>query len=274
MPFIKHAKLLFIVIIYGAVLSTTARASDHRHLSEFVVKFGILEVGRANFDIRYGEGNYALAGSGKTAGLAQWFSQTKGSFNSKGTVESLKPKPKFYRVEVKEKGKPAESVQLAFTDNAVTDVKIKSNKKKKKRGKKNYIVLEDKHKRDVMDPVSTLLLPIKVGNANDGRKVCSKRSPIFDGETRYDIRLRYKYTKPIRTKGYNGNAYVCTMRYVPVAGHRKNHRGVMEMAANKDMEVWLAPMGNGEYFTAIKFRIATKYGTFIAEPLFFGSPSS
>ena len=150
---------------------------------------------------------------------------------------------------------------------------VGAHKKQKRRGRKNYIVLEDRHKRGVIDPVSTLLLPIKVSDADKGAKVCSRNSPIFDGETRYDIRLQYKATKSIETDGYNGPAFVCTMRYVPVAGHRKNHKGVMEMAANEDMEVWLAPMKNGNYFTAIKFKIATKYGTFTAEPLYFGAPS-
>ena len=77
----------------------------------------------------------------------------------------------------------------------------------------------------------------------------------------------------VKTAGYNGHAYVCRLRYIPIAGHKKNHRNIKEMAANKNMEIWLAPMGGVSVFTPIKISVSTKYGRFSAVPEYFGSPT-
>ena len=53
---------------------------------------------------------------------------------------------------------------------------------------------------------------------------CNQTFPIFDGETRYDIKLSYKDTQKVKTKGYNGYAYICRMRYIPLFGHKKNQK--------------------------------------------------
>ena len=116
----------------------------------------------------------------------------------------------------------------------------------------------------VLDPASTMIVPMDGKDARDGKKVCDQRFPVFDGETRYDIRLRYKSVKPVKTKGYDGFAYVCQLRYVPVAGHKIDHRQVKEMAENKRMEIWLAPMQGVSVFTPIKIVVGTKYGRLIA----------
>ena len=111
---------------------------------------------------------------------------------------------------------------------------------------------------------------MKGKDAKSGLKVCDHRFPVFDGETRYDIQLSYKTTSPVKTKGYDGYAYVCNMRYIPVAGHKKNHRTVKEMASNKNMDIWLAPMSGVSVFTPIQIRVGTKYGRFVAVPDYFG----
>ena len=168
--------------------------------------------------------------------------------------------------------KKEESVKLSFANDKVTNIKIKANKKRKRVAPK-YIPLLAQHKAAVIDPVSTLIIPMSGPAAQDGKQVCNQRFPVFDGETRYDIKLLYKSTKKISTEGYNGNAHVCQMRYIPIAGHKKDHRNTKEMAKNKNMEIWLAPMEGVSVFTPIKIVIGTKYGRFTASPLYFGTAS-
>ena len=162
-------------------------------------------------------------------------------------------------------------MKLSFSGDEVADVEIISAKPRKLKKAPKYVPVEPSHLAAVIDPASSMIVPMNGIDARSGRKVCNQRFPIYDGETRYDITLRFKSTKPIKTSGYDGYAYVCQMRYVPVAGHKKNHRSVQEMADNKNMEIWLAPMGGVSVFTPIKIVVGTKYGRFSATPTYFGN---
>lgn len=247
-----------------------ALAEEYAHQSSFKVKFAGVTIGKATFDIRFDDNSYSLEGSGKTTGLVEWLSSTTGKFQSAGAMIENQLLPRSHSSTVLERKKKPESVALAFAGEKVVDVKYRSNKKRKVRVAPKYVPLEAKHMAAVLDPASTLIVPLSGKDAKDGRTVCGQRFPVFDGETRYDIKLKYKRTSRINTRGYDGHAYVCQMRYVPVAGHKKNHKNVKEMAANNAMEIWLAPMQGVSVFTPIKIVVGTKYGRFVAEPTYFG----
>ena len=256
--------------LLGMGLGTSpAFAEPKHHETRFSVSFGLVELGVAKFDIKFDDKSYSLQGRGNTTGLVKWFAPSTGKFVSAGDMINDQLRPKKHLVSVKESKKKEESVQLAFAGNRVSDIRIRTNKKRNRVAPK-YIPVLEKHKAAVIDPVSTLIVPMSGENAKDGRKVCNQRFPVFDGETRYDIKLSYKSTKQIKTDGYNGNSYVCQMRYIPIAGHRKNHRNTKEMSKNKNMEIWLAPMEGVSVFTPIKIVIGTKYGKFTANPVYFG----
>jgi len=264
----------FLVLGAGMLplMPVPAVSQDLQHETHFSIRYGAIEIGRAKFNIRFDDKSYILKGSGKTTGLVEWLAPSSGSVESAGAVIENQLKPEKHTVAVKEKKKKLESVALAFANEKVVDVAIKSNKKKKVRKAPRYVPVEAQHLAAVLDPASTLIVPVAEGKAGDGRHVCNQKFPVFDGETRYDIKLRYKSVRAVKTKGYKGNAYVCQMRYVPVAGHKKNHRQVKEMAANKRMEIWLAPMQGQSVFTPIQIVVGTKYGSFLAKPTYFGAP--
>lgn len=257
-----------------ALMATTnfSLAEPKNHETRFSVKFGGVEVGIAKFNIKFDDTSYSLKGSGKTTGLVEWLAPSTGKFKSAGSMVNDQLRPKVHQASVKERKKKEESVTLSFANNRVSDIKIKANKKKK-RVAPRYVPVEASHMASVIDPVSTLVIPMSGQAAKDGKQVCNQRFPVFDGETRYDIKLSYKSTKKISTQGYNGHSYVCRMRYIPVAGHKKDHRNVKEMAKNKNMEIWLAPMEGVSVFTPIKIVIGTKYGRFTANPQYFGTAS-
>ncbi|MEM7213964.1 MAG: DUF3108 domain-containing protein [Pseudomonadota bacterium] len=260
-------------VAFGANFAGLASADEFAHRTNFTVKFAGLEIGKATFNIEFDDTSYSLKGSGKTSGLVEWISPSTGEVSSAGALIENQLKPEKHSVSVIENKKKPESIELAFAEEKVVDIDIQSNKKPKVRKAPKYVPVEAQHLAAVLDPASTLLVPMSGVDARDGNKVCNQRFPVFDGETRYDIRLRYKATKPIDTKGYKGHAYVCQLRYIPVAGHKKNHRNVKEMAENKNMEIWLAPMQGVSVFTPIRILIGTKYGRFAAEPTYFGSAS-
>ncbi len=258
-----------IAIVAGCTFIQPAIAESKNHETHFQVTFGGLEIGRAIFQISFDETTYSLTGSGKTSGLAEWFSSASGKVESSGQLieDALKPRNHFVSVTEEKK---TETLEMSFSDAGVDKVDLKTIKPRKPKLAPKYIPVEAEHLASVLDPASSMIIPMSGENAKDPIKVCNQNFPIYDGETRYDIKLRYKTTRPVKTKGYDGWAHVCKMKYVPVAGHKKNHRSVKEMAANEHMEIWLAPMGGVSVFTPIKILVGTKWGRFTASPSFFG----
>ncbi|MEO0327028.1 MAG: DUF3108 domain-containing protein [Pseudomonadota bacterium] len=270
---IFNGKSLSIAIAAFSFLASAVHAEEKQHETHYSVTFGGLEIGKAKFNIASNGKTYSVNGKGGTSGLASWFAPTTGNVASIGAVSNNALKPQTHSVSVLERKKKPESVKLGFTNERVTDVEIVSAKKRKVRKAPAYIPVEDKHLVSVLDPASPMIIPVNADGTLNGSTVCNNKFPIFDGETRYDIELKYKSTRKIKTSGYKGYAYVCQLRYIPVAGHKKSHRNVKEMAKNKNMELWLAPMSGMSAFTPIKIVIGTKYGRFIAKPTYFGSPT-
>ena len=75
------------------------------------------------------------------------------------------------------------------------------------------------HLQNVVDPLSAIIL---LSQAHSGKEdACNKRLPIFDGKIRYDLVLSSKrYEIDPGAGKLRGTAYVCGVRYVPVAGHK------------------------------------------------------
>ncbi len=213
--------VLALSVAFAMTSLNSASSESFDHQTRFTVKFSGVTVGKAVFNIQFDDDSYSLKGSGKTSGLVEWVSPSTGTVESAGSMIENQLKPLSHKVSVLEKKKKPESIALAFAEEKVVDVKIQSKKKRKVRAAPKYVPIEAQHLIAVLDPASTLILPLNGTDARDGRKVCNQRFPVFDGETRYDIKLSYKSTKPVETSGYNGHAYVCQMRYIPVAGHKK-----------------------------------------------------
>jgi hypothetical protein len=69
----------------------------------------------------------------------------------------------------------------------------------------------------------------------------------------------------VRTQGYSGPVAVCAARYTPIAGHRPDRASTKFMAANKAMEVWLAPVGASGFVAPYRISVKTQIGTVVLD---------
>ena len=68
---------------------------------------------------------------------------------------------------------------------------------------------------------------------------------IFDGQTRYNLRLAFeRFSTAHPTEGYQGQVVVCSAKFLPVAGYDPKHFLVTYLAAQHETEIWLAPLGS------------------------------
>jgi hypothetical protein len=258
----------------------SAQSSDQApsaHETEFNVKFGALTVGNMIFGVSMDGQDYTFTGKGSTKGLAEWFASGKAVIKSQGQVSGHDLLAASHYLSVTEKNKTA-VLKMSFNKGDVQDVFLDPDKRKKSKNSKKYVLIQPDDLKHVVDPASTMVIPVDLAKAKDPLAVCGHTFRVYDGETRFDMRLSYKRNEKISTKGYDGYAYVCKLQYVPVAGHKRDNKSTMEMAANKDLEIWLAPINGGgkdqSIFTAIRIVVPTSLGTFSAEPEYFGPKRS
>lgn len=264
-------KRLTTLLVSAALLAGSAfsAAAETRHRTIFDVKFAGLPVGKATFDIRFDEAGYALDLSGKTVGVADLFAPGSGKAASEGRFVGDRIQADRHSVLFIEKKKKPATLEMTFDNGAVATLKLDPDKRKKKIAPK-YVEITPDQLSAVVDPASGIVVPVAMEKANDPGSVCNRVINIYDGDTRYDIALRYKDTRKVETDGYKGYAYVCQLRYRPVAGHKKNQKNVEYMAGNKLMEIWLAPMEGKNVYSPIRIEVPTWLGRVIAEPVFFG----
>ena len=261
----------------GFVAPASTQAGEKIHKTKFDVKFGSVTVGKMTFAVSMDGNDYTFEGNGRTKGLADWFAPGKAIIKSQGAVDGPALKASTHFLSVTEDKKTA-VLQMSFANGEVKNVSMQPDKRKKRRNKKKYVVMTPEDLKNVVDPASTMVVPVPLEQAKDPKAVCNRTFRVYDGETRFDMKLSYKANKPIKTKGYDGNAYVCRLNYIPVAGHKREDRSVARMAGNNDMEIWLAPINGGtsdqSIFTAIRISVPSWVGTFTAEPEYFGPAGS
>ena len=256
-------------VIAVSVSALPAIAGQLQHKTVLEVAFGSIPVGTATFNIRFDQKSYSLDASGKTVGVAELFASGRGKAESSGRFEGGHVIADKNFVEYVEKKKTS-TLEMAFANGAVETVKLNPDKRKPKEAPK-FVPISPDQLMSVIDPTSSIVIPVPYEDANNPKAVCNRVINIYDGDTRFDIALKYKSTKPVSTQGYDGYAYVCQLRYVPVAGHRARQRNIEYMSKNKDMEIWLAPMAATNVFSPIRIEVPTWLGRVVAQPSFFGT---
>jgi len=115
--------LSFLAMMTASALTGSASAESRNHETHFDVTFGGLEIGKAVFQISFDEKSYSLTGSGKTSGLAEWFSSASGKVESSGELIEDALKPRNHFVSVTEERK-TETLEMSFSDVGVEKMSL------------------------------------------------------------------------------------------------------------------------------------------------------
>jgi len=92
-------------------------------------------------------------------------------------------------------------------------------------------------------------------------QACQRTTPIFDGRMRYNLQFAYKRMEQVKTeKGYEGPVVVCSVYFIPVAGYIPHRSTIKYLASQRDMEVWLAPIGSTRVLVPYRISMPTPIG--------------
>lgn len=250
------------LIIPGLALAAASLLVNNHALAETVklsakhnVNFLGINVGKVYYGLTINNDQYSISGVGKASPNISLISKAKAYFSSTGQISGYRVIPDSTGLGYKT-GRKSGKLDIAFSNGNVDSISAKP----KIKYKPDSVPVKPDHLKNVMDPISTLVFPVRNKDVGDGRKVCNRVLPVFDGRTRMNIVLSYKSSGTAAVEGFNGPVHTCAARYQPISGIRPAKKNVKFMKANRDMEVTMARVGDSNVYSLFSFRVRTDKG--------------
>lgn len=252
----RFASLGPATLLAGLVLAIGSGRADAETLrARYSVTLLGLPLGVATLEGEIGP-RYRIEAFTKLSGLASMVSNSHGGATASGVVAEGRVIPSGYATTATN-SEMTRTVRMGEAGGVATAVEIAPPFEPKP----DRVPLTEADKRGVVDPLSALVMPA----ASLGPAACNRRLPVFDGYTRFDVTLSYVGTRNVKLRGYAGPVAVCAARYTPIAGHRPNRPATKFMAANKAMEVWLAPVGASGVVAPTRISVKTQIGSVVID---------
>jgi hypothetical protein len=255
--------------LLGLGLTSSAVKAQTRLEAKYEVSLAGLTIGTGSWVIELGDDQFSAVASGATSGLLRVLSTGHGSGASQGRVVKGQLQPVSYAVTIASDRK-SETVRIALAAGAIKDFSIDPAPPEDPA----RIPITDAHKHGVSDPMTASL--VHVGGTGDpvSASACTAAPAVFDGRMRYDLSLEFKRIETVKIDGYQGPAAVCAIYFSPIAGYDPNRAAIKYLAAQRHMEVWLAPIAGTRVLVPYRLTIPTPLGTgkleatrFVSTPL-------
>ncbi|WP_306143543.1 DUF3108 domain-containing protein [Roseibium sp. MMSF_3412] len=218
-----------------------------------------LPIGSGVMSVDFGNGSYSIDANGGTAAFGKLVSDGKGSVNVRGNVASGTLQPKKFALKVKSDDENG-TISMQMRKGAVQKVAVNPPQDRMNQ----RIKVTSDHLKNVLDPLTAAVFPAPKGLSAES---CNRTLELFDGKERYNVHLSYKSKRQAKTSDgrFNGEVLVCRARYEPISGHRPKRKTIQELANNKSMEIWLAPVGDKPYLVPLRASIKAPFGSLVVK---------
>ena len=215
-----------------------------------------LPVGHISWTVELNDNRFKAAARGAITGLLRIVADGRGDVSVHGAMSEGKPVPSVFSLNLIA-GKWSDDVRIVFSGGKaqehVAAAAVKTNP--------DQVPLTDANRVGVVDPMTALLVHIPGAGAIAVPQACDRSVAVFDGHARYNLRLAFKRLDDVKTdEGYQGRAVVCSLKFVPVAGHDPKRYLVTYLAAQHDIEVWLAPLAGSRLLVPYRVTMPTPIG--------------
>jgi Protein of unknown function (DUF3108) len=239
----------------------TGAAAQGKLDARYVVTLAGLPIGKGAWVIDISDDQYIAAASGMTTGLLRVFASGQGSSAARGRVNNGTLVPVNYAASMTTDRK-TEELRLTLVSGTVKDFAVEPPTPPNP----DRIPVTEAHRRGVIDPMSSTLARVPGAGDPVAPEACNRNIPVFDGRLRYDLRLAYKRMEMVKAeKGYEGPVVVCSVSFVPIAGYVPDRAAIKYLVAQRDMEVWLAPIAGTRVVVPFRFSVPTPLGMGVLE---------
>lgn len=239
-----------------------AAAAETRIGGVYDVRFANVPVGRGEVSLVLDGEAYSAKVAVKPIGVGQMIAVGRTQVDAAGWIRAQKVVPARYRLDSEDMSVESR-IRMALSDGTVASLEAAPELKPVP----DRVPVKTADLASIVDPLSATLMPVADPDAEPGAAACNRVLPIFDGWTRYDVRLSYKSTRPVETRGYKATAVVCQARWKPVAGHRPGRPAVQALAANREIEAWLVPVPGTAVYLPFRISLGTSAGPLVVEAL-------
>jgi hypothetical protein len=253
----------------ACILSAHANAQGKLD-ARYVATLAGVQIGTGGWVIDIGDEQFSAAANGATTGLLRVFTTGEGISTSRGTVRGDNLAPTLF-VSTINNDKRVEELKLVMSAGNVKDMVVEPPTMPHP----DRVPLTEAHRRGIVDPMSAALIRVAGNDDPVGPEACRRTLPVFDGRMRFDLQLSFnRFEKVHAEKGYQGPVAVCRVRFVPVAGHVPDRPAIKYLAAQQDIEMWLAPIAGTRIVVPYKISIPTPIGRGVLEATQFVTTAS
>lgn len=243
--------------------------SQERVSGRYEILIGGLQVGIAGFEGRITQESYQASVSLRLSGVSRVIASGRGSAMASGRIAGGRAVPASYQLTLNTT-QQNDAIRMAMSGGS-----IRSHSAEPERpATPDQIPVTAAHRQGVLDPLSAGFFFVPGSGPTVAAEACAKTFPVFDGRQRYDLSFSYARTEQLKVAGYDGPAVVCNARYRAIAGHRPAVTAPME--ANRDMQIWLAPVAGTRALVPARISIRTPVGMAEIQPtrLELGAPTT
>jgi hypothetical protein len=220
-----------------------------------------IPVGKGVWLIDIAEDQYSASASGGSSGLLKAFSGGEGTGASQGRIVNGQLQPLSYTA-TNSSAKKSESIRMALAAGVVKEFTIEPTPPVDD----DRIPLTEAHRRGVLDPMTGSLLRVPGTGDIVSAEACRGTTAIFDGRMRYDLRFEFKRMDRVKAaKGYQGPVVVCALYFAPIAGYIPDRAAIKYLIAQRDMEVWFAPIAGTRVLVPFRLSVPTPLGNAVLE---------
>lgn len=222
----------------------------------YVVTLAGLPIGKGAWSIDVQDDQFGASASGATAGLLRVFQAGQGSSVVHGVMSGGQPSPSTYASRIVT-DKHSDDVRIQFSGGAVKEYVADPPNV----ASPDKVPLTETHRKGVLDPLTATLIRVAGTGDTFVPEACQRTVPVFDGRMRYDLQLAFKHLAKVKSdKGYEGTAVVCSVYFMPIAGHVPERTAIKYLVDQRDMELWLAPIAGTRLMVPYRASIPTPIG--------------
>jgi Protein of unknown function (DUF3108) len=260
----RPAGKLWVGLLAGAaaLLAAAHPASAQGRLdAQYEATLSGIPVGRGAWTIEIGDDQFSASAAGGTSGLLKAFSGGSGTGASQGRIVNGALAASNYSATTTT-SKKSEAIHIVLSNGNVKEFGIEPEPPVDP----DRVLVTDAHRRGVFDPMTASLVRVP-GNADPlGPDACHGSVAVFDGRMRYELTLDFKRMETVKAeRGYHGPVVVCALYFSPVAGYIPDRPVIKYLAAQRNIEIALAPVAGTRVLVPFWMKVPTPLGPAMLE---------
>jgi Protein of unknown function (DUF3108) len=259
-PAVKAWASLFVGAAMSLALTPPATAQGQVE-AQYEATLSGIPVGKGAWTIEIGDDQFSASAFGGTSGLLKAFSGGSGTGESQGRVVNGALVATNYSASTTT-SKKSEAIHIILANGNVKEFGIDPEPPVDP----DRIPVTDAHRRGVFDPMTASLVRVPGNGDPLSPEACHGGVAVFDGRMRYELKLDFKRMETVKAeRGYRGPVVVCALYFSPVAGYIPDRPVIKYLAAQRNIEIALAPVAGTRVLVPFWLKVPTPLGPAMLE---------